>query len=62
MRRHGWEVERARRVVKGAPIMRDLKRHNMMSGRVSAARYESYKAYEAVKELQIRFFVGRLVV
>lgn len=34
-RRHGWEVERARRVVKLVEekvAMRDLKRHSMMAG------------------------------
>ena len=44
MRSHGLEVERARKVVKDARIMRDLKRHNMVSSRISAARYESCKA------------------
>ena len=44
LRRHGWEVERARKVLKGCVIMRGLKRHNMVNSRVSAARYESCKA------------------
>lgn len=43
LRRHGWEVERARKVVKGAAIMRGLKKHNMMSSRISPARYELRK-------------------